>query len=430
MSFPDSGGIRKMNKIKKIGSFLSTVLILFTFLVLIRCSPFDFAKNEEDNIELLIPKKISNSETWSTSPKMAVGSDGVIYLAWIESDYINTFDPRIVFSISENFGRDFSAPETIFNSFKNKYRNKEYNVEIELDEYGVIYIVFTDFFGDDRSDVFLLRSLDKGSTWTNAQNISNSSEFSSFSQIESDLNGNLYLLWSDSSFLSLFYILCSKDRGENWERFEIADPHKFKYRFGSPVSLVANQNGFLYAGGGNQFTSSTDYGETWVSPIEVFSVDSTSWLKSKLRIDRDGNMVIVWSFGDYKDHIYFSRSTDNGLNWSSPEQIPFGLTEIGYTFFDFGFNPAGEICVVASIGYWKAFDEYKNSIFFVKSGNNGIDWSEKVNLDSLKIHGRSVNDPEMVVDKSGNIYIVWEKETNNENVRFSDIYFIKLQQSL
>ena len=108
------------------------------------------------------------------------------------------------------------------------------------------------------------------------------------------------------------------------------------------------------------FTSSSDGGQTWSTPVKLGPNNGTMslsewWIDGSIGIDTAGNLYAVWDTqGDTSDIGWLSFSTDHGATWSVPVQVPpdqlnvphvmevtGGGSGIAYVGFFSGANPAG-----------------------------------------------------------------------------------------
>jgi len=75
------------------------------------------------------------------------------------------------------------------------------------------------------------------------------------------------------------------------------------------------------------FTSSTDGGKTWSTPVQVGPDNLTMslaewWIDGALGMDTAGNLYITWdSQGSTEDVGWFSFSTDHGRHWSALARV-------------------------------------------------------------------------------------------------------------
>lgn len=237
---------------------------------------------------------------------------------------------------------------------------------------------------------------------------------------------------------------------------------------GDPATAIG-RNGRFYVGYINQnfgqsISWSDDNGLTWNEELVLAGPDSTLktlqdknhlWIDNKqFKIDgtpniNEGNLYAAWS--DFRlaiPIILFSRSTDDGLIWSTPTDIS---SDVGATIQDQGVNiqtgPNGEVYVC-----WAIYDHFQGngvlhetSIGFTKSLDGGQTWEEIssgvtseriININGhLKIPlggGKTMRHnsfPVMTVNQqNGEIYIVWTNRFipgTTDNSNGPDIYMIK-----
>jgi hypothetical protein len=108
------------------------------------------------------------------------------------------------------------------------------------------------------------------------------------------------------------------------------------------------------------FTSSTDGGTTWSTPVRLGPNNGTMslaewWIDGDIGIDAGGNLYAVWDTqGPDNDIGWLSYSTDHGAHWSTPAQVPLengvgphvmevagGGSGIAYISFFSGGDPRG-----------------------------------------------------------------------------------------
>jgi hypothetical protein len=120
------------------------------------------------------------------------------------------------------------------------------------------------------------------------------------------------------------------------------------------------------------------------------------------------NMYVSWTrFGSGTD-IYFVRSTDQGITWSSPVVVS---NEPGVQGSVPAAGPNGEVYVA-----WYGYDFSSENIYFDKSTDGGVTFGNDISISPCP-NGWF---PSMAVDLSGgqyngNIYVTWGDERNGDN---------------
>lgn len=251
-----------------------------------------------------------------------------------------------------------------------------------------------------------------------------------------DPDNNMVILNSNNSAsypFSGFYgtnALYSQDAGETWDgSVEGAGGSNS----GDPAALIGN-NGWYYVGHitnslGQGVAWSEDGGITWdrttVANASGFGgiLDKNHlWIDNSTSSPYEGNLYDAWTaFGGGNDSdIELSYSTDQGLTWSSPQNIS---SEINAGSHNQGVHiqtgPNGEVYAAWSV--YDFFPQDETAIGFARSFDGGATWepSSRIieNIRGIRSSETSKNQrvnafPVMAVDISGGqydgrIYIVW-----------------------
>jgi hypothetical protein len=145
------------------------------------------------------------------------------------------------------------------------------------------------------------------------------------------------------------------------------------------------------------------------SPTTPVSKNGNYSWNQQVAEDAAGNIYVVWeddSFTTpYPQIILFSRSTDGGATFSPPKPLS--------NRSGFASNP--RICVDGQGGInvvWQdnATAKLNSDVFFSRSADGGLNFSNPMNLSSANDPGDSTN-PQIAADAAGNIYVVWEGDS-------------------
>lgn len=126
-------------------------------------------------------------------------------------------------------------------------------------------------------------------------------------------------------------------------------------------------------------------------------------------VDAAGNISVVWEDDTASNsNILFSRSTDGGATWSTPRNVS---SSTGYSFSPrIAVDSTGGINVV-----WVDTTPGNQDVFFSRSTNGGASFSTPQNLSNDAPDSAS---PQVGVDTSGNISVVWE----NDDITYGIMY--------
>jgi len=156
--------------------------------------------------------------------------------------------------------------------------NVGYICDIAVDSQDIIHAIWSEVRGCKGTcgDVLYRRSMDQGRTWSFPQIISEGLAYDAGTQIECDDEGGVYVVWDTL--------------GEEGERQGVT------------------------------IRISTDAGETWQPPVSFGSADEPIY-QGAVGVDGSGQIVVVWH-PVVGESIYYQISSDGGITWSEPAEIP------------------------------------------------------------------------------------------------------------
>ena len=149
------------------------------------------------------------------------------------------------------------------------------------------------------------------------------------------------------------------------------------------------------------FSYSTDQGKTFSSPLNL-SKSTTGAFNPRIAVDSQGgiNIVYVDNPGNI-DTVYFTRSTDGGKTFSQPLNVssPQG-GQSDATTPEIAVDASGHIHVV-----W-VNSNINFGVFYSRSTDNGSSFSAPKDLDANTSQSFA---PQVAVDATnGNVYVVWD----------------------
>lgn len=155
-------------------------------------------------------------------------------------------------------------------------------------------------------------------------------------------NGEVALIcsWEQSDQPQLPIIAFSKDKGETWTKFRVAEGAT-----GRPMNLTAHGGGTLSFVTDRRHYS-FDYGRTWPESVEHpktqegrdFHIEGNAWVDRDEQGKAKAILELGWHYEPGKRHpvddatVVFRRSTDSGHNWhdeTSPPEWKFVSTHDG-----------------------------------------------------------------------------------------------------
>ena len=249
--------------------------------------------------------------------------------------------------------------------------------------------------------------------WTSTYNLSNTpSATSDYHSVHSDEFGNYYVVWGDNGQIKFKY---SSDWGDTWSS-------NITISSAGSWPVVKSWNNYVYIVYHHLaseyeiiFHYSSDYGQTWSTPQILSGMDSGS-ITPQLSV-YGTNIYVVWeqriSIVSPKYEIYFVKSTDRGLTWSTEQNLS---------------NTSGsnsrwvQLEAVGNKLYctWLESVTYPASdIYFSKSTDGGFSWSTPINITNDERPQNRIN---MKLSPDGHIYIASDDIIT---FNFDEIYLIK-----
>ena len=149
------------------------------------------------------------------------------------------------------------------------------------------------------------------------------------------------------------------------------------------------------------YRRSTDGGTTWTSAKRLTKLNGDSRVPS-IAVDPSDNVHIVWfDMTPGNNEIYYTRSINGGINWSSPKRMTW--------------NPSSSThpCIAAGSGsdlhiVWQDDGPGNEEIYYKRSTNEGLSWplTKRLTWNS----GASMY-PGVASDSGNDIHVVWTDQT-------------------
>ncbi len=363
--------------------------------------PGVLSDTSKNNTLALQHGRLTNSPGLSVSPSMA-DYKGALHAVWADSMNGNS---EIYYSKSIDGGYTWLTALRISNS--GIYAGQP---AIDVNAFGV-HVVWIEY-RNDNWHLFYRKSSDYGNTWAN-ENLLYSSVYESENPdipigtiwspyVTKDIKTEAMVIVF-SFYPNGIFFLYSGDGGTTWVEYQ-TEPSTmdfFTYRLHPSIAITGsnihavwqiysemeNFNYEIY------FGKSIDKGITWSTPVRLTSNSGYS-SRPVIAIDRDA-VYVVWN--DYRDdrwQVYFIKSMDGGLSWTSESMItnsPVGAWKPDLIQKD------ARIYLV-----WVDYRDGNAEIYYKTSIVKGAIWSDEVRLTNNP--GLSIN-PKVVRDLKR---VIWE----------------------
>ncbi len=285
-------------------------------------------------------------DTYFLSEPTLTSSSGSIHCVWVEMNIGTGGNVILRYKNSFDNGRSWHN-DTILRTTD----NIEY-LEITADEdvVGVIWMEHPYYY----RHMYYRISRDGGRTWDAERFLSSATDTNAFF-----IDGNsIYLTYISRGPPRQLMLHKSIDAGKNWS--DISIPVDSNDLFG-PLGIVVNGSDVhLLSSCG--YIKSIDGGENW-------SVLNESVIGDRILLSRN-DLFVLWSVS-WEYAVYYTKSNDYGLTWSSYVKM-FNITSL-YTF-DFALSENH----VHLVEYETESDLFDYEIYYMKSTDEGKSLIEKI----------------------------------------------------
>ena len=354
-------------------------------------------------------------------PAIALDRESNIYVVW-QDEREGMWNWTVYFAKSNDGGQTFGPNVRVGSS---SMWFEFYAPSITIDDSGTIYVAWYDegWYINDY-DIYITKSIDGGSSFAPRFRVDHgSTSHASRPKLAVNYSGKVYVTWEDDQELSGWWHIYMNSSNSDFETFDTTDLRvdtDLSSGMSFYPSLVPGDSGDVYVtwsyweeGSRIYFNKSTDGGNTFGSTCVQVDDGSRDCSFSKLAVDDAGNLYVVWVEGDYcaGTDIYFDKSTDSGASFG-PDMRVNDVDSTGY-FPSMEVDGKDDIFVV-----WQDRSG-DGDIYFSMSPDRGITFSEDMRVDHQE-WGSGY--PSIAADESGNVYVVWEQQTQYYGVPDA-IYF-------
>jgi hypothetical protein len=291
-----------------------------------------------------------------------------------------------------------------------------YHPAIAADLSGNVHMVWHDD-SPGNSEIFYKKSADRGLTWAASVRLTRTSDSSDIPDIAVDSYGSLHVVWNETeSDHCIIYYIKSTDGGATWSTAK-----RLTFASGSSYlgNIAVDSSGNLYVINedntpGNSeiyYMQSTDGGATW-STNRRLTWTSGSSLDPGIVAYSSGILHVVWTDDTPGNcDIYYRKCTDGGATWSAIRKLTSnsGLS----TFPEIAVDLSGNLHVV-----WNDYTPGNSEIYYKNSSDSGASW----NVQRLTWSSASSLSPSIASDPTENIHVFYEDSTPGN----PEIYYRKL----
>ena len=162
---------------------------------------------------------------------------------------------------------------------------------------------------------------------------------------------------------------------------------------------------------------SFDCGSSFVYPDRMIIEGNKYNECLALEVDKNESLHLVYEHYpnlSSKDKLYYASSTDSGQSFPLRTRVDDNSFPVGIGLADIAVDDSGYIYVV-----WNDKRAYYSHIYFSRSTDSGLTFSENVRVDTGVIHDEGYQ-PSITLDDECTIYLVWVQENS-----FDDVHFCK-----
>lgn len=266
---------------------------------------------------------------------------------------------------------------------------------------------------DGNYEIYYKQSCDAGVTWGPDTRLTNEPS-GSYNPAIAVSGQDIHVVWEDERDEDIeVYHKCSTDGGATWG----PDVHISTISGPQGVPSVAAVAGCVHVVWvdfsllGNSeiwFCRSVDGGATWESPVQI---SNAAGFSSGPSIAAQGsNVHIAWDdsrLGWWNSEIFYRRSTNDGVNWSTEDQLTNDTT--------FSNTPSISVSGNNIHVAWEDMRDGNFEIYYKTSTDNGQTWSSDLRLTS---DGGDSYHPSVAVSGS-NVHITWQDNRDgNEEIYY------------
>ncbi len=342
----------------------------------------------------------NNSSTKSTSENNArciAVSGNVVHVVW-QDDRVGS-PTEIQYKRSTDGGITWGADTRLTN-----LSTYSYQPSIAVSNQLVIVV-----WSVNSRDIYYNRSTDGGLTWGTDTYLTTISTFNANPYPSVSLSGQTaHVVWLDTRNGSNVFYKRSTDGGLSWgsdtqlsTNLTTQFPYPSTSVNGSVVHAVWNNNN----SGSYQvyYKRSTDGGSTWGAEVQLTSNTDGSFNYPSVSVTGQ-NVHIVWNDNrDGNEEIYYKRSTDGGISWGADNRLTNDPATSNYSQV----TASGSAVHVV----WNDFRDGNGEIYYKRSTDNGLSWS----TDTRLTNDAAYSYDESIAVSGSFVHVVWTDWRDGSN---------------
>ncbi len=365
-----------------------------------------------------------------TPPRICTDGKGAVFVAFQDS---REFEPRLFFTVSRDYGVTWSQAARISSS-TSSVSSGILSTALTCDHKGNVYAVYQDEVAA-KDDVFFTRSTDYGSIWSSPMRMDTDATPGAIDTlsptIAADGSGRVVVAYQDERTAASkhdIFVRTSSDYGLSFGSEVRVDTQAGPGGTFDGIPVIGtDQWGRMYIvwSSGSAiaatldifFSRSTDGGVTWSSPVQLNGTNSGLGAAGA-SVVADASGLVVVAYHDVKAggpgtaDTYIARSTDFGATFSAEKRVNTSGLLSGSTS-PFGFphialDRFGNVVVAYSDDRTAPFD---NNVFYNYSEDSGATWqSSDIRISTGSVAGRDSLGVRIAMDDRGRAYFVYSSD--------------------
>jgi hypothetical protein len=289
---------------------------------------------------------------------------------------------------------------------------------LAVDSSGNLHVVwYDDTLGNN--EIYYKKSTDGGSTWMASQRLTVNSGDSEVPAVSVDSYSHVHVVWGDNMpGNEEIYHKKSTNGGATWMTSQRLTWNLGVSRF---PDIAADSSGNLHVVWYDNtpgfaeiyYRKSTNGGATWMTSRRLtWSSYGSYW--PAIAVDAYGNVHVVWSsIISWNNEIYYKKSTNGGATWMTSRRLTWNS---GYSYSpDMAVDSSGNVHVV-----WYDNTPGNYEIYYRMSTDKGSTW---MTTQRLTRNSGASEFPAIAVDSYGSVHVAWYDNTPGANV--GDIFYKK-----